>query len=134
MSPLDNPDLTRQLDVAINQLERLADFRAQLDEVTAVGEAAEGLIRVEAGPAGHPTGLTIDPRAMRMDSESLSQAIMEAFRSARDQTYQQLRGLTDSLPQGMDLAGVISGRSRGAGADASATIRRAIDKLREMRG
>jgi DNA-binding protein YbaB len=131
---LDNPDLTGRLDLAIGQLEKLADFRTQLDEVSAVGEAAEGLVRVQAGPSGHPTSLTIDPRAMRMDSESLSEAIMEAFRDARDKTYQQLRGLTDALPQSMDLAGVISGRSQGGGADASATIRRTIEKLREMRG
>ena len=138
MRPID-PQLAARLDQAIAQLERAAELQKQLGELTAEGAAAEGLIRVEVGPSGHPTSLTIDPRAMRMDSTSLSEAVLAAIGSARDQLYQRLGGLTGSAPRGLDVPSLLSGRTSpalgsGEAGDPGAAIRQAIEKLRKMRG
>jgi len=46
------------------------------------GEAADGLVQVTVGPPGRITALTLDPRAMRMASESLADEVTEAVNAA----------------------------------------------------
>ncbi|SBT54234.1 YbaB/EbfC family nucleoid-associated protein [Micromonospora narathiwatensis] len=46
------------------------------------GEAADGLVQVTVGPPGRITALTLDPRAMRMASESLAEEVTEAVNAA----------------------------------------------------
>ena len=55
------------------------------------GEAADGLIRVKALPGGKLAELELDPRVMRMDSTSLSEAIVEAANAALADLTEQLR-------------------------------------------
>ncbi|TDC02224.1 hypothetical protein E1267_29915 [Nonomuraea longispora] len=58
------------------------------DQVTAVrgrGRAAQGRVVAEVTQTGGLTGLSIDPRAMRLGSAALAQAILEAAgEAARD--------------------------------------------------
>ena len=55
------------------------------------GEAADGLITVRALPGGQLSDLHIDSRAMRMDSTSLSEAIVTAANMALADLTEQLR-------------------------------------------
>ncbi|MEU1842325.1 YbaB/EbfC family nucleoid-associated protein [Micromonospora sediminicola] len=54
------------------------------------GAAADGLIRVTAGPPGRVTGLTLDPRLMRMPSETLAQEIGAAVNAALTDLQEQV--------------------------------------------
>ncbi|GAA3025878.1 YbaB/EbfC family nucleoid-associated protein [Streptosporangium longisporum] len=66
-------------------LEALEGLRDRIDSVRGRGEAADGRVVVNVTQAGTLVGLTIDPRAMRLGSDRLAAAIIEAAaRAARD--------------------------------------------------
>jgi DNA-binding protein YbaB len=75
-----------QLDAAMRQLkEQLDSFQSQRDAVAALvgeGTAADGLVTVRTGAGGALQDLELDPRAMRMASQDLRDAILEASRNA----------------------------------------------------
>ncbi|MFI5835451.1 YbaB/EbfC family nucleoid-associated protein [Micromonospora sp. NPDC051300] len=64
------------------------------------GEAADGLIRVTAGPPGRVTGLTLDPRVMRMPSETLAEQIEAAVNAALADLQERA---TAAVPGEVDL-------------------------------
>ncbi|MDP9865565.1 MULTISPECIES: YbaB/EbfC family nucleoid-associated protein [Streptosporangium] len=69
------------------QYEKMID---ELSEANGQGEAADGLVRVEVGPEGSLIGVKIDPRAMRLGSEALADAIMEAATKAQTRATERL--------------------------------------------
>jgi DNA-binding protein YbaB len=62
----------------------------ELAQVSAAGEAANGLVRVKVDGTGAITDLVIEPKAMRLASEDLADAVREAFGQARADVQQQL--------------------------------------------
>ncbi|WP_460520745.1 YbaB/EbfC family nucleoid-associated protein [Flindersiella endophytica] len=62
----------------------------ELARVNGAGEAANGLVRVEVDGTGDITGLVIAPKAMRLASEDLSDAVLLAFGQARSAVQEQL--------------------------------------------
>lgn len=90
-SPADpfNPDGDQELGRLLESFQQdVAALERLSDEIAAVrgrGEAAEGRVVAEVTPAGALAGLTIDPRAMRLGSADLAEAILEAAaEAARD--------------------------------------------------
>ncbi|WP_262287455.1 YbaB/EbfC family nucleoid-associated protein [Micromonospora sp. MA102] len=65
-----------------------------------VGEAADGLVRVTAGTPGRITALTLDPRAMRLPSESLAEEIATAVNAALADLQEKA---TAAVPGQVDL-------------------------------
>lgn len=63
----------------VTQLEHLRD---RITEVRGRGEAAQGRVVAEASPTGALIGLTIDARAMRLGSDELAAAVLEAAAEA----------------------------------------------------
>ncbi|MEU8379030.1 YbaB/EbfC family nucleoid-associated protein [Streptosporangium sp. NPDC048865] len=66
-------------------LTALEGLRDRIDSVEGRGEAADGRVVVNVTQTGMLVGLTIDPRALRLGSDRLAAAIVEAAaRAARD--------------------------------------------------
>jgi Uncharacterised BCR, YbaB family COG0718. len=57
---------------------KLHDVRRQLTELKGKGRAADERVEVEVDQFGTLTGLRIDPRAMRLGSQELAEAILAA--------------------------------------------------------
>src|SRR3989440_7456072 len=89
----DNADVRKRLSNMLDQIARLRDVREQLAELHAEGEAADGLVGVTVGPTGALTDVLIDPRAMRLDSQTLAESVMAAARQATARASEQAGGL-----------------------------------------
>jgi DNA-binding protein YbaB len=76
----------RQIEAAIRQIREQTDsFHARRESLAAIvgeGTSTDGLITVRTGPGGMMQELEIDPKAMRMASQDLRDAILEAARNA----------------------------------------------------
>jgi DNA-binding protein YbaB len=94
-APIDFGPMSRMLEQTMQALDTARGARVGDDEnaepVEGHGEAADGLIRVKALPGGKLAELELDPRVMRMDSTSLSEAIVEAANAALADLTEQLR-------------------------------------------
>jgi DNA-binding protein YbaB len=73
------------------------------DDIRAQGEAANGLIRVEVSGAGEVTELVIEPKAMRLPSGELSEALRGALNAALSSTREQVMAAAKALPAPPDL-------------------------------
>ncbi|MEO3801730.1 YbaB/EbfC family nucleoid-associated protein [Nonomuraea sp. B1E8] len=86
--PLDaagNQELGRLLKGYHEDVAALERLNEQVTAVRGRGEAAQGRVVAETSQTGGLTGLTIDPRAMRLGSDALAEAILEAAgEAARD--------------------------------------------------
>lgn len=70
-------------DALLGQAQDAAAVRDQLNETVGEAQSDDGFIRAVVGARGLQS-LTLDPRAMRMPSEDLSKAIVEATSDARE--------------------------------------------------
>ncbi|MET7337895.1 YbaB/EbfC family nucleoid-associated protein [Nonomuraea sp. NPDC005650] len=77
-----DPELGRLMDRFQRDVAALEQLSAQMAAVKGRGEAAEGRVVVEVTQTGALSGLTIDPRAMRLGSGELTAAILEAAAKA----------------------------------------------------
>jgi len=95
-----------QLDAAMRQLkEQLDSFQSQRDAVAALvgeGTAADGLVTVRTGAGGALQDLELDPRAMRMASQDLRDAILEASRNAAASYQEALSDIVPTMPVDVD--------------------------------
>ncbi|WUI01184.1 YbaB/EbfC family nucleoid-associated protein [Spirillospora sp. NBC_00431] len=95
----------------INEFERmLSETRALLDQVRGGGTppgaedveghgaAADGKVKVVAGAGGELTSVELDPRAMRMPSEELA----DALRSAVNEALRELRSRSRAAETAID--------------------------------
>ena len=104
-------DLDKQIVETRAQLERFEDFRNRFGAVVGRGEAANGQVRVEAGPTGGLKGLVIDPRAMRLGSEELAAAIRRAAATAAADSARQCNELlVPFLGRGGDHTALLQGQ------------------------
>ncbi|WP_018653690.1 YbaB/EbfC family nucleoid-associated protein [Actinomadura flavalba] len=92
MADLSGNDLDRMLTDARRTLEAMRSGRqapgADAPVVEGVGEAADGRVRVTAVTGGRLTSVDLDPRALRMASHELGEALVQAANAALD----ELRG------------------------------------------
>ncbi|RZU72999.1 YbaB/EbfC DNA-binding family protein [Micromonospora kangleipakensis] len=68
-----------------------------------VGEAADGMVRAAVAPPGRVTALALDPRVMRMASESLAEEITRAVNGALADLQEKAAG---AVPGQVDLGGL----------------------------
>lgn len=64
---------------------------AELQETSAEGEGANGLIRVTAAPDGKILSTTLDPRALRLDSYTLAEEFTAAATMAQEAAAARVR-------------------------------------------
>jgi DNA-binding protein YbaB len=76
---------------------------SRFTQARASGEAANGMVRLAIDGTGDLVELTIDPRAMRLPSTDLADAVREAFRTARDAMREVLR--ENAPAPGLDATG-----------------------------
>ncbi|MFI0406346.1 YbaB/EbfC family nucleoid-associated protein [Actinomadura sp. 3N508] len=143
-----NPELDRFVASAMEQVRKAQEIREQLSEVTGVGEASNGQVRVEVQTSGALRGVTIDPRAMRMGSEALGEAILEAAQNAAQNVQEQIsqlmepitaanpllqkvmRGETPQMPEGLEDLPNRIGRS----SDPIKEVTEQLERVRKMLG
>jgi DNA-binding protein YbaB len=66
----------------------------QLTALRLRGEAAHGLVRAEVDGSGQLIDLTLDPRAMRMQSHELAEAVKTAIAAAQSAARERLQEVT----------------------------------------
>lgn len=84
--------LLEQFNADVAEVERLRD---QMTEVRGHGEAADGRVVAETSSTGELVGLTIDPRAMRLGSDELAAAVLEAAGAAVRNATEGMTDLVD---------------------------------------
>ncbi|MEV0380463.1 YbaB/EbfC family nucleoid-associated protein [Nonomuraea sp. NPDC050643] len=84
MNDFDPEDLERITARAEEMLARAEELRSEIDVVVGHGEAADGQVRVTAAASGRLMDVKFAPRAMRMDSLTLAEAVLRAAQQAQD--------------------------------------------------
>ncbi|NBE93425.1 YbaB/EbfC family nucleoid-associated protein [Nonomuraea sp. KC401] len=77
-----DPELDRLVAEFRAEAQPLSDVIGQVNEIQGEAASAGGKVVVRVAPSGELLGLRIDRRAMRMGSEDLAEAIMDAARQA----------------------------------------------------
>ena len=81
MDRIRSEDLVKEMHSRMAGVQR---YQERLAAVEGTGDAAGGLVRATVGPGGDVRDLQIEPRAMRLTSHSLREALLEAIRLATD--------------------------------------------------
>lgn len=81
------------LEALATQSARFQEAGQRLAETRGRGEAEEGRVVVEVLPSGSLAALRIDPRAMRLGSEALAEAILRAAREAEGDAAERAESL-----------------------------------------
>ncbi|MDH2425065.1 YbaB/EbfC family nucleoid-associated protein [Sphaerisporangium sp. TRM90804] len=76
--PSGDPEIDRVLESLAAQRAEFEQVGRRLSETLGRGEAEDGRVAVEVRPNGSLAGLRIDPRAMRLGSDALAEAILRA--------------------------------------------------------
>lgn len=77
------------------EIARLQGLQQEIERVRGRGEAAEGRVVAETTMTGALAGLTIDPRAMRLGSDELAAAVLQAAAAAARDAGDQARALAE---------------------------------------
>jgi len=101
-------------DRIIDELQRrmagVQRYQERMAEVEGTGEAAGGVVRATVGAGGNVRDLQLDPRAMRLPSQSLREALLEAIHLAEEDARQKTAELGEDLnrdtAQFVDAAGL----------------------------
>ncbi|GII97049.1 YbaB/EbfC family nucleoid-associated protein [Sinosporangium siamense] len=97
MATFETPfDLDRMLSESEQALRRLNEATAELESVVGEGQAADGTIRASVDQGGRLREITLDPRAMRNDSQTLGELVTAAVQVAQDDAAQQVQALLTS--------------------------------------
>ncbi|MEU8249394.1 YbaB/EbfC family nucleoid-associated protein [Nonomuraea sp. NPDC048916] len=89
-----DPDLDRLMAEFKANSRELSDVMEQVGEVRGQATSADDKIRVQVSSSGQLTSLRIDPRAMKLGSQELADAIMDAARRATEDAARRLMDVT----------------------------------------
>jgi len=107
----DFADYERALAQRVREAQALS---ASLAALRGTGAAAEGLVRAEAAPGGRLTGLTIEPRAMRLDSATLTEAVLAAAEAAGTDADRKAAEAVGGDPAGPSWEEILNGEAEPA--------------------
>jgi DNA-binding protein YbaB len=79
-----DPEIDRALAELAAHAAGFEEATRLLAETRGRGESAGGQVAVELSPNGSLTALRIDPRALRLGSQALAEAVIEAYRRAEE--------------------------------------------------
>jgi DNA-binding protein YbaB len=94
---LSGDEFERVLREAENSLPKVGEMRERIREIVGKGEAAGGRITAEYSSEGGLSALQIDPRALRLPSDELSQEIRAAVNAAAKDFQGQLSQVSGEL-------------------------------------
>jgi DNA-binding protein YbaB len=97
-------DLNRIIGQSQEVMRNLEKVQDALGEVTGEGEAADGMVRAVVTGTGGIQQVTLEPRAMRLDSQSLAENVTLAVRAAQTDAQSKTTQLLGSALGGVDLA------------------------------
>ncbi|MCG5220526.1 YbaB/EbfC family nucleoid-associated protein [Streptosporangium sp. KLBMP 9127] len=97
VTPTGDPELDRMLSALGEQTARFEKVGRDLAETRGTGEAAGGQVVVEVCADGSLKDLRIDPRAMRLGSAALAEAILGAARAAQQDVAGRANQLMEPL-------------------------------------
>lgn len=100
-----DPQLGGLLDGFRRELEALEDLRDRIGRLRGRGEAEQGRVVVDVTQTGALAAVTIDPRAMRLGSERLAAAIMEAAARAERAAEREASELVAPFAAGLLTGG-----------------------------
>ncbi|MEU6791101.1 YbaB/EbfC family nucleoid-associated protein [Nonomuraea wenchangensis] len=96
----------RQTDEIMRDLEAA---RAEIAQITGVGEAGGGMVRVVAGGGGRLKAIKLNPRVMRQPADELARQVMAATRAAQEaagrrshEIVERARARAESLTEPLD--------------------------------
>ncbi|MCA2223168.1 YbaB/EbfC family nucleoid-associated protein [Nonomuraea sp. NPDC052129] len=92
-----DPEIDRALAQLAVQTAQFEEVGRRLESARGRGVAADGQVTVEVLPSGGLASVHIAPRAMRLGSEALCEALMEAARQAEDDVTAQTFTATQAL-------------------------------------
>ncbi|MEU7856573.1 YbaB/EbfC family nucleoid-associated protein [Nonomuraea sp. NPDC049141] len=92
-----DPEIDRALAQLAAQTAQLEEVGRRLESARGRGVAADGQVTVEVLPSGGLASVRIAPRAMRLGSEALSDALMEAARQAEEDVSAQTFAATQTI-------------------------------------
>ncbi|MFC5831804.1 YbaB/EbfC family nucleoid-associated protein [Nonomuraea insulae] len=92
-----DPELDRALAEMAAQTSRLEEVSRLLGETRGRGESAGGQVAVELAGTGTLADLHIDPRALRLGSKALVEAIKEAFGRAEEDVAERSHALARTV-------------------------------------
>ncbi|GII60383.1 hypothetical protein Skr01_04680 [Sphaerisporangium krabiense] len=100
-------DFDRVAEESRRAVRRLGEVMGELRAVKGTGEAAGGMIGAVVDGGGMVERVVLDPRAMRLDSDAIGQAVTEAVRAAqldaRRRNEELLRGaMGEERPSSFD--------------------------------
>ncbi|WP_162795424.1 YbaB/EbfC family nucleoid-associated protein [Nonomuraea lactucae] len=96
-------ELDRLLDEFKGEVTALDQLQEQIAGLRGRGEAVEGRVVAEVTLTGTLAGLTIDPRAMRLGSADLAEAVLLAAREAAGDAERKARDLVGPFVAGTPL-------------------------------
>jgi DNA-binding protein YbaB len=107
MGPYDIPDLEQLSRDSKARLDRMTELQQKLTALTGTGESADGMIRAVVSGGSALRELTLNPRVMRMPSETLAEQIVEAATLASQdlerQVSEAVRGAVADAGLGIDM-------------------------------
>lgn len=121
------------------QIERLDRARTEISSIKGSATAADGQVEVEVSVGGVLTALTINPRALRLGSEALAEAILEAVGKAVEEAGDQLDEIVGSATgDRVDVSGMLQAMRSSVDLDSAGgadgpQLKKAMAQLREMR-
>jgi len=104
-----NDELRKRLAGMIGQVSQLREAQAELAQMQTEGEAADGLVVATVGPTGALTDLRLDPRAMRLDSQTLAESILEAARQATAASAEKAEALLGGIDPDLGVGSLLTG-------------------------
>jgi DNA-binding protein YbaB len=104
-------------DMVTGQNAKLHDVRRQMTELRGKGRAADERVEVEVNQFGALAGLRIDPRAMRMGSEQLAEAVLSAARQGVRDVNAQAEKIMQPLITELLSTNLSTDAAEGAGRD-----------------
>ncbi|GAA2871385.1 YbaB/EbfC family nucleoid-associated protein [Nonomuraea rubra] len=91
-------DLERITARAEEMLVHVEQLKNEIDVVVGRGEAADGQVRVTAGASGRLVNVELAPRALRLDSRQLAEALLRAAQEAHDDAARQVDRIMAGTP------------------------------------
>ncbi|WP_248961052.1 YbaB/EbfC family nucleoid-associated protein [Sphaerisporangium perillae] len=92
-----DPEVDQVLETLATQSARFEEVGRLISDIRGRGEAEDGRVVVEVLPSGSLASLTIDPRAMRLGSQALAEAILAAAKEAEEDATRKAETLMSPL-------------------------------------
>jgi DNA-binding protein YbaB len=134
-----NEEFDRILAQVGDQMQRLEQAREELSSLKGRATAADGQVEVEVLPSGALASLKINPRAMRLGSEALAEAILEAAGKAGKEAADRLNEIMGSVTgRSADFSQMLQGKLLSMNPEAEADIhdpqlKEAMSQFQDMR-